>query len=53
MIHLATGELLKCLHLTFNLTQEFSQKSEYSKSSTAANILWDGMRNEQSSELNA
>lgn len=29
------------------LREEFSQKSEYSKAST----LWDGMRNEQSSEL--
>ena len=38
--------MLTCLNLTFNLSQEFSQKSEYSKSST----LWDGMGNEQSSE---
>ena len=39
-------KMLTCLNLTFNLSQEFSQKSEYSKSST----LWDGMGNEQSSE---
>lgn len=40
------------LELDFNLSQEFLQKSEYSKSSTAANVLWDGRRNEQNSELN-
>lgn len=35
---------LSSLHLTFKLSQEFSQKCEYSKSSTVVNELWDGMR---------
>lgn len=43
---------LSSLYLPFNLCQEFSQKCEYSKSSTVVNKLWDGMRNEQNSELN-
>lgn len=44
---------VEMLELDFQPFQELSQKSKYSKSSTVENGPWDGMRNEQNSELNA